>query len=106
MRFSIPAMLRWPLPVLACEPPILNRAAFLQAKNQNFDGALQRSELINADFGSSNHNRVEPTARPHHVFAARGKSGNGLRCGLGGGNDEPDGLFSHQPNLCGGLLWR
>ena len=48
MKYLSIFALLWPLSVWACDPAEFNVQAFLQANDHNRDGALQRSELVDA----------------------------------------------------------
>ena len=105
MKYLSILALLWPLSAWACEPVSFDWQAFMQANDHNRDGALQRSELVDADFSGSNYSHFEKNPADEAAFARLDKNGDGKLGGLGEGADELGDLYLYLPNPCAGWPW-
>ena len=105
MKYLSILALLWPLSAWACEPVSFDWQAFMQANDHNRDGALQRSELVDADFSGSNYSHFEKNPADEAAFARFDKNGDGKLGGLGEGADELGDLYLYLPNPCAGWPW-
>ena len=105
MKYLSILALLWPLSAWACEPVSFDWQAFMQANDHNRDGALQRSELVGADFSGSNYSHFEQDPAEKTIFARLDTNGDGKLSDLGEGANELGGLYFYLPDPCAGWPW-